>query len=249
MSYRARIIPVLLLQNGGLVKTIKFSNPDYIGDPINAIKIFNEKEVDEIVVLDIEATKKNKPINFELIREFASECFMPLAYGGGIKTLSDIEKLIASGVEKVIINSAAIENPNFIGEAAKHFASSTIVISIDVNQNLLGSYFIQTFSGKKIKSSVVDFANQIEQQGAGELLVQAVHHDGTGKGYDTKLIAEISKSVSIPVIGCGGASSVSDLKNVIEAGASAAAAGSMFVYSGKHRAVLISFPSSSELNW
>ncbi|HAP00605.1 MAG TPA: imidazole glycerol phosphate synthase subunit HisF [Bacteroidetes bacterium] len=247
MSHRARIIPVLLLQNGGLVKTEKFSTPRYVGDPINAIKIFNEKEVDEIAVLDIEASKKNSAPNFELIREFASECFMPLAYGGAVKSLSDIEKLVKNGVEKVIINSAALQNPSFIGEATKRFASSTIVVSVDVSQNFFGKYFLYSSSIKKISFTLSEYIRRIESEGAGEILLQAVHRDGTGKGFDTQLISEISKSVSIPLIACGGASSVSDLKSAISAGASAAAAGSFFVFTGKHKAVLISFPSQSEL--
>lgn len=249
MSYRARIIPVLLIQRGALVKTEKFSSPRYVGDPINAIKIFNEKEVDEIVVLDIDATKKNQSINFSLIRDLASECFMPLAYGGGIKTLNDIEQLIKSGVEKVIINSSALENPEFIAEAAKQFASSTIVVSMDVTQTIFGKHILYSASGKKINYGVTDYAKRLQDAGAGEILLQAVHRDGTGKGYDLKLISEISKSVSVPVIACGGASSVSDMHNAINAGASAAAAGSLFVFMGKHKAVMISFPTSSELIW
>lgn len=249
MSYRARIIPVLLIQQGALVKTEKFSSPRYVGDPINAIKIFNEKEVDEIVVLDIDATKKNQKINFDLIKDLASECFMPLAYGGGIKTLGDIEQLIKRGVEKVIINSAAIENPEFISEAAKQFASSTIVASVDVTQNFFGKHILYSPSGKKNSYGVTDYIKQLEQSGSGEILLQAVHRDGTGKGYDEKLISEISKTVSVPVIACGGANSVADLRQAIISGASASAAGSMFVFTGKHKAVMISFPSSSELNW
>ncbi len=249
MSYRARIIPVLLIQQGALVKTEKFSSPRYVGDPINAIKIFNEKEVDEIVVLDIDASKKNQKINFDLIRDLASECFMPLAYGGGIKILNDIEQLIKTGVEKVIINSTALENPEFISSAAKEFASSTIVASVDVTQNFFGKYILYSASGKRNTYGVTDYVKQLENAGAGEILLQAVHHDGTGKGYDQKLISKLSKSVSIPMIACGGASSVEDLRSAINSGASAAAAGSIFVFTGKHKAVMISFPSSSELNW
>ena len=249
MSYRARIIPVLLIQQGALVKTEKFSSRRYIGDPINAIKIFNEKEVDEIVVLDIDASKKNQKINFNLIRDLASECFMPLAYGGGIKSLNDIELLIKTGVEKVIINSTALENPKFISEAANQFASSTIVASVDVTQSVFGKYILYSSSGKKNTYSVTDHIKQLEQAGAGEILLQAVHRDGTGNGYDQKLISEISKTISIPLIACGGAATVADLKIAIDSGASAAAAGSLFVFTGKHKAVMISFPSSSELNW
>lgn len=249
MSYRARIIPVLLIQQGALVKTEKFSSPRYVGDPINAIKIFNEKEVDEMVVLDIDASKKNQAINFALIRDLASECFMPLAYGGGIKTLNDIEQLIKSGVEKVIINSTALENPSFIKEAAKQFASSTIVVSIDISKSMFGNLILYSASGKRVITSWKNHLEQMEDAGAGEILIQTVQQDGIMKGYDLKLIGEISRAVSIPVIACGGAGSFSDLRSVISSGASAAAAGSMFVYTGVHKAVMISYPSSSDMNW
>ncbi len=249
MSYRARIIPVLLIQQGELVKTEKFSKPRYVGDPINAIKIFNEKEVDEIVVLDIDASKKNQSINFSLIRDLASECFMPLAYGGGIKTLNDIEQLIKLGVEKVIINSSALENPAFIKEAAKKFASSTIVVSIDITKSMFGNYILYSAAGKMIVTSWKNHLAQMEDAGAGEILIQTVQQDGLMKGYDLKLIEEISRAVSIPVIACGGAGSVSDLRSVVSCGASAAAAGSLFVFTGAHKAVLISYPSSSDMKW
>ncbi len=249
MSYRARIIPVLLIQQGALVKTEKFSAPRYVGDPINAIKIFNEKEVDEMVVLDIDASKKNQAINFALIRDLASECFMPLAYGGGIKTMHDIEQLIKSGVEKVIINSTALENPSFISEAAKRFASSTIVVSIDITKSFFGNYILYSAAGKMVVSSWKYHLAQMEDAGAGEILIQTVQQDGIMKGFDLKLIGEISRAVSIPVIACGGAGSFSDLRSVISTGASAAAAGSMFVYTGAHKAVLISYPSSLDMNW
>ena len=249
MSYRSRIIPVLLIQQGALVKTEKFSSPRYVGDPINAIKIFNEKEVDEIVVLDIDASKKNQPINYNLVRDLASECFMPLAYGGGVKTLSDIEQLIKSGVEKVIINSVSFENPKFISEAVEQFARSTIVASVDVTQNFFGKYVLYSASGKKNKYGTIDYIKHIQESGAGEILLQAVHRDGTGMGYDLKLISEISDFVSVPFIACGGAASIIDLHKAVKAGASAVAAGSMFVFTGKHKAVMISFPSSSELKW
>ncbi len=249
MSYRSRIIPVLLIQQGALVKTEKFSSPRYVGDPINAIKIFNEKEVDEITVLDIDASKKNQSINFTLVRDLASECFMPLAYGGGIKSLKDIELLIKSGVEKTIINSTALENPAFIVEAVKEFGSSTIVVSIDISQNIFGSYQLYSASGKRNSSAWNNYIKQMEEAGAGEILFQAVHRDGLMKGYDTKLVAEISKIISIPIIACGGAGSISDLKDAISSGASAAAAGSLFVFTGSHKAVMISYPSSSNMNW
>ncbi|MEI7801600.1 MAG: AglZ/HisF2 family acetamidino modification protein [Bacteroidota bacterium] len=249
MSYRARIIPVLLIQQGELVKTTKFISPRYIGDPINAIKIFNEKEVDEIVVLDIDASKKNQTINFDLIKDLASECFMPLSYGGGIKTLKEIEQLIKTGVEKVILNSSALENPALIKEATKQFGSSTIVVSIDITKSFFGNYILYSAAGKMIISSWKYHLMQMEDAGVGEILIQTVQHDGIMKGYDLKLIGEISRAVSIPVIACGGAGSFSDLRSVISSGASAAAAGSMFVYTGVHKAVMISYPSSSDMNW
>lgn len=228
---------------------MKFKDYKYIGDPINAIKIFNEKEVDELIFLDIQATLAKQAPNYQMLADIASECFMPLCYGGGIKSIQEIEKILYTGVEKVAINSAAFENPSLIEEAVKNFGSSTIVVSIDVKKTLLSGPQVFTNSGKfNTKRNPLDFAKQMETLGAGELLLNSIDADGTMAGYDLKLVEGITKSVSIPVIACGGAGSIKDMHEVVnKANASAVAAGSFFVFQGKHRAVLITYPSKETL--
>lgn len=243
-----RVIPVLLLKGMGLYKSVKFKDLKYVGDPINAIKIFNEKEVDELVFLDITASVTNKEPNYQMLADIASECFMPLCYGGGIKSIDQIERILYAGVEKVSINSAAFEKPNLVNEAARKFGSSTIVVSIDIKKGFLSGSSVYSMSGtKNMKKNPVDFAKYMEDQGAGELLINSIDNDGTMKGYDLELVKAISQNVSIPVIACGGAGSVEDFKQAVNSGASAVAAGSFFVFQGKHRAVLITYPSRSEL--
>ncbi len=244
-----RIIPCLLLRDSGLVKTIKFKNSTYIGDPINAVKIFNEKEVDELVFLDIDATKKKKEPPYELIQSIATECFMPFCYGGGIKNIEQIRRLIASGAEKVAINSAAYYDPQFIRDAAKVFGSSTIVISIDYKKNIFGKQMVYVNGGKKsTKKDPLEYAIEMENLGAGELFVNAIENDGMMKGYNIEMIKKISETVSIPVIACGGAGELNDFKNAFQQGkASAVAAGSLFVFQGKKKGVLISYPSPKEV--
>lgn len=243
-----RIIPVLLLKNGGLVKTQNFKNPKYVGDAINAVKIFNEKEVDELIFLDITASKEKRKPDLKLLNNIATECFMPLCYGGGIKTLEDIKSIINCGVEKVSLNSIAVENPSFIKKAADKFGSSTIVVSIDVKKNFWGRKSIYTYSGTQSTGlDPVKFALEMQQQGAGELLINSIDNDGMMNGYDLDLIKKISKEVDIPVIACGGAGNLQHFKQAEIAGASAMAAGSMFVFHGEHRAVLINYPSQKEL--
>lgn len=246
---RTRIIPVLLLQDHGLVKTTRFKDPKYIGDPINAIRIFNEKEVDELIFLDISASKEGRVPSYDLINKLATECFMPFCYGGGIRDISTIRKILKLGVEKVAVNTQALENPEFIKEAASIFGSSTIVVSIDVKKNLLGQYRLFLPSGKiNVKNDVLAFAKQMEAYGAGELIVNSVDADGVMQGYDLKLLKMITSNVNIPVIGCGGAGRVEHfLSASTEGGASAVAAGSMFVFHGKHKAVLITYPNQKEL--
>jgi cyclase len=246
---RPRVIPCLLLKGGGLVKTIKFANPRYIGDPINAIRIFNDKEVDELVVLDITATPERREPAFDKIAEFASECFMPMAYGGGISTIPQIERILKLGVEKVCLNTAAIENPQLVTAAAKAFGSQSIVVSIDVRRNLFGKYRVYIAGGHKATSwQPVEFAQEMERRGAGELMLTAIDRDGTMSGYDIELIRHVASAISIPVIVSGGASSIQDFAAAVSLGkASAVAAGSMFVFHGKHRAVLISYPSEREI--
>ena len=244
-----RVIPCLLLRGRGLVKTIRFKDPTYLGDPRNTIKIFNEKGVDELAFLDITATIEKRGPNFELISEITSECFMPLGYGGGIRNLDQMEKLFKFGVEKVVVNTYAVENPMFVSEAAKVFGSQSIVVSLDVKRTLLGKYEIMVEAGKR-KSGLepVTFAKQMEEAGAGEILLNSIDRDGTMQGYDIELIRRVTSAVSIPVIACGGAGSTDDLgRAVIQGGASAVAAGSIFVFHGRHRAVLINFPKRNEL--
>lgn len=245
---RTRVIPCLLLKGQGLVKTVKFKNPKYVGDPINAIKIFNDKEVDELVLLDITASAEKNGPNFKVIEEVASECFMPFGYGGGISTLEDIRRIFLLGAEKVIINYHAAENPTFIKDASETFGCQSIVVSMDVKKNLFGRYEVFTKSGTlKTKLDPVQYAQKMEQLGAGELLLNAIERDGTMDGYDLQLIEKISHAVSIPVIAAGGAGNVRHFCEAVKHGASAVAAGSMFVFHGKHRAVLISYPEHAEL--
>jgi imidazole glycerol-phosphate synthase subunit HisF len=244
-----RVIPCLLLKGQGLVKTIKFKDPKYVGDPINAIRIFNEKEVDELIFLDITATLEKKRPNQKLISEIASECFMPLCYGGGIRTLTDIEQIFSLGVEKVALNSAVWENPDIITQAAQLFGSQSIVVSLDVKKNLWGKYEIYVQGGRKnTKLEPVIQAKKMADLGAGEILLNSIDRDGTRQGFDIDLIGRVAGAVNIPVIACGGAGELNDFAQAVkQGGASAVAAGSMFVLHGKHRAVLITYPPSSEL--
>jgi cyclase len=239
-----RIIPVLLIKNGGLVKSLKFKTFKYIGDPINAVKIFNEKEVDEIIILDIDATKDKRQPNLSLIKEIASEAFMPLAYGGGITNIDQVKEILFLGVEKVIFNKSTFINENLIRETATRFGSSSIVISIDVKTNFFNKKYVYSDNGKKnTYLDVVEYAQRVEKLGAGEIFLNSIDRDGSYKGYDLDLIKKVSNSVGIPVIACGGASNENDLVSAInEGGASASAAGSLFVYNGVHRAVLINYP-------
>ena len=245
---RVRVIPVLLLQRGGLVKSVKFKDHKYVGDPINAVRIFNEKEVDEIVLLDISATAEKRPPNILRIKEIASEAFMPLAYGGGITTVDEIKDLITAGVEKVVLNTVAVNKPSIITEGANWIGSQSIVVSMDVKKNWLGKYKVYSNNGtKNTDLDPVDFAKQVEAAGAGEIFLNSIEKDGTFEGYDVNLIKKVSESVNIPVVAIGGAGSLQDFTSAIQHGASAAAAGSLFVFQRPHRAVLISYPMQHEL--
>lgn len=248
--YRARVIPCLLLQGGGLVKTKLFRNPVYVGDPINAIKIFNEKEVDELVLLDISATSDGRGPNFELIAEVAGECFMPLAYGGGVQSIEQIKKLLSLGVEKVVINSAVHYAPEFIKAATKVFGGQALIASIDVKKRFFHGHEVVVWNGKRYTGiDPVKFSRYAESLGVGEILLTSIDRDGTMSGYDIELVKQVSSAVNIPVIASGGAGSVADLQKVVSLGmASAAAAGSLFVFFGQHKAVLISYPSFTELS-
>lgn len=245
---RVRIIPALLIRKGGLVKSVKFKDHKYVGDPINAVKIFNEKEVDEIVILDISATAEKRPPNIQQIKEIASEAFMPLGYGGGITNLQEIRELITAGVEKVILNASAVKNPQLVSDGAKYVGNQSIVVSIDVKKNIWGKYKVHTNNGTiNAGFDPVDFAVQMEKAGAGEILLNSIDKDGTFSGYDLELIKAVSSAVNIPVVAIGGAGSVDDFTKSIMNGASAASAGSLFVFQRPHRAVLISYPTQNEL--
>ena len=238
-----RLIPALLLKDDGLVKTIKFNNPSYVGDPINAIRIFNEKEVDEILVIDITSTKEKKEPNYKLIEEFAGECFMPLTYGGGINNIDQAKKLFSLGVEKICLQSAAFNDPLFISDLVNTFGSQSIVISFDIKRNLWKKPKIfLSENSSMLKDLWVDKIKNIVSLGIGEILINCVDRDGTLSGPDLEIISEVSNTLSVPVIALGGISSLKDISNTIQAGASAVAAGSFFIYHGPHRAVLINYP-------
>ena len=247
---KTRVIPCLLLKENGLVKTINFKNPTYVGDPINAIKIFNEKEVDELVFLDISASKEKRGPNFKMISEITTECFMPLGYGGGITKLEEIEKLFQLGIEKVILNSSAFLNEKLLKQAIEVFGSQSIVVSIDVKKHwLTRKLTVYTLSGSKnTHYSPIEYAKKMEKIGVGEIIINSIYNDGKMNGYDLKLIQEIASHVKIPVVALGGAGSIEDLGKAKEHGASAVAAGSLFIYQKKHRAVLITYPTQIELD-
>jgi cyclase len=243
-----RVIPCLLLKGGGLVKTVGFAQPRYVGDVLNAVRIFNDKEVDEIFILDIEAHAGPGRIKWDLIRDIAGECFMPMGYGGGVTTVDEFKRLFNCGVEKVAVNSAALDSLALVEAAARQFGSQSIVVSIDVRKTLFGGYSVVSHGGRrKRRSDPAAYAREAERAGAGELLVTSVDRDGTLKGYDLDLVQQVTSAVRVPVIACGGAGRLSDFKAAVARGASAVAAGSMFVFHGPHRAVLITYPERQEL--
>jgi cyclase len=243
-----RVIPSLLLKNGGLVKTVKFKSPTYVGDPINAIRIFNEKEVDELMVLDISASIEQKDPDYSLIEQFASECFMPLTYGGGIKTIEQASTLFSLGIEKICVQSAALENPSFISRLAEKFGQQSIMVSIDIKKNWHGSFYLYTATKRKMGNrNWLEELESLVKAGAGEVILNSVDRDGTLAGPDLKNIAIASSLVDVPLIAVGGIGSLNDIKLAVSAGASAVAAGSFFIYHGPHRAVLITYPKYQEL--
>lgn len=244
-----RIIPCLLVHNKGLVKTVKFKDPKYVGDPINAVKIFNEKEVDELIVLDIDATTHNREPDYKMIENLAVECRMPLCYGGGIKTLEQVQHVFSLGVEKIAISSAAIENPSVVSAMAKRVGNQSVIIVLDVKKKTLSNkYEVWTHNGtKNTKRNPVEFAAEMEKLGAGEIVLNSIDNDGLMKGYDMTLIQKIRDVIHIPMTVMGGAGSLDDIGTVIEHhGIIGAAAGSLFVFKGKYRAVLISYPTNSQ---
>jgi cyclase len=243
-----RLIPCLLLSKGGLVKTMRFSKPKYVGDPINAVKIFNEKEVDELMVLDIDASKEGRGPDLELIEELAGECFMPLCYGGGIRSVEDAQALFRIGVEKVALQSAALRDISLIRKIADRAGEQAVVVSVDIKRNWLGKPSLYSASGIETRNlDWRDFVRNAVAAGAGEVLINAVDRDGTMQGMDIDLICEASALSSVPTIAIGGAGSLVNIKAATDAGASAVAAGAYFVLHGPHRAVLITYPTAFEL--
>lgn len=246
---RPRIIPCLLIQSGGLVKTVRFSDPKYVGDPLNAVRIFNEKEVDELMVVDIDASRAGKEPNYALISHLAAECRMPLCYGGGVKSVEQIERIVGLGVEKVAVSSAPVDDRSLIGLAAHRVGSQSIVVVIDVKKTgLMHRPEVVTINGtRRTGLHPVDWAREVESLGAGEIVLNSVDRDGEMKGYDFELIDAVRNSVSLPMSVLGGAGSLADIEGLVSRyGIIGAAAGSLFVFKGKYRAVLINYPGLKE---
>lgn len=249
--FRPRVIPCLLLHNSGLVKTVRFKDPKYLGDPINTVRIFNEKEVDEIMILDIDATRKKREPEYDLIADIVSEAFMPICYGGGVTGIQQMRRLFECGIEKLSLSTAAIYCPDIVQEAAALFGSQSIVVTLDIQRaGFRANYRLVTCNAtQEAPGNPKEIAQKMAQFGAGELLLNFVDRDGTMEGYDISYIKQVAASVDVPVIALGGAGSLNDIKKVIMDGkASAAAAGSLFVFYGQHRAVLINYPSQKELS-
>ena len=244
-----RIIPCLLVKNKGLVKTVKFDHPKYVGDPINAVKIFNEKSVDELMVIDIDATKEKREPDYKMIENLAMECRMPLCYGGGIKTKEQAMRIFSLGVEKIALSSAAIETPDLITEIANSVGNQSVIVVLDVKKKKFSSkYDLYTHNGiKKTGLNPVEVAKKVEQLGCGEIVINSIDNDGVMKGYDINIIDKIREAVSIPITVLGGAGSLNDIGNIVSRyGIIGAAAGSLFVFKGKYRAVLINYPRPDE---
>jgi cyclase len=244
-----RVMPCLLFNGKGLIKTVKFKNPNYVGDPTNAIKIYNEKEVDELILLDIMATREKRKPDFEKIKEYASECFMPFTYGGGVSELEDFQKLFSIGVEKVAVNTLLISKPETVKKAVELFGAQAIVGVIDVKQNFSGKKSPSSYIQLDIKKTLLDYCNYLQNEiGIGELLLQNIDREGTWDGYDHELIKSVVETIKIPLIALGGASSTDDIKKALyESGASAAAIGSMAVYQKKNMGVLVRFPKREQI--
>lgn len=246
---RPRLIPCLLLHNKGLVKTMRFGNPKYVGDPINAVRIFNEKLVDELIILDIDATRENREPDYELIQKIANECRMPLSYGGGVNNVSHVEKIISLGVEKVSMSAATIAAPSLIEHVAKRVGSQSVVITLDVAKvGLRRRYEVVTHNAsKRTGLDPFMFAREAEERGAGEIVVNCVDRDGTMNGFDMTVAEKLRAETTLPITILGGAASLEDIAELWRAqGIVGAAAGSLFVFKGKYRAVLINYPSESE---
>lgn len=247
---RPRIIPSLLFHDKGLVKTVNFKNPKYVGDPINAVRIFNEKQVDELAFFDIDASVLGTEPDYNLIEKLANQSRMPLCYGGGVKTVEQAQKIFGLGIEKIALSSAVIDNPGLISEIANRVGSQSVIVVLDVKKKLLGGYEIMTHNGKKSTGiNPIKFAKQAEALGAGEIVINSIDHDGMMKGYDMNLIDKIAEVITIPLTVLGGAGSLSDIEKVIDRhGVIGVAAGSLFVFRGPYKAVLINYPTQQEKN-
>lgn len=245
---RPRIIPSLLVHDNGLVKTVNFKNPKYVGDPINAVKIFNEKEVDELAVFDIDATVFNKEPNYTLIEKLANQSRMPLCYGGGVRTVEQAQRIFGLGIEKIAMSSAVIKNPELISEIAERVGSQSVIVVLDIKKKLLGGYEVYTHNGKKSTGiNPIRFIEEVEKLGAGEIIINSIDHDGVMKGYDFNLIDKVREKISLPLTVLGGAGSLEDIGRVISKhGIIGVAAGSLFVFKGVYKAVLINYPSRAD---
>lgn len=247
---RTRVIPVLQLINDSLVKTVKFSKPVYIGDPVNTVRIFNELEVDELCFLDIRASSENREPNYNLLSQIANECFMPLAYGGGIKDLASAKKILSIGFEKIVVNTACQRQPDLLKKLSDHFGSQAIIASIDVKKNPWGKYHVYINNGQeKAGDDVVQYAQKLQQHGAGELILTSMDREGTWSGFDTSLVKKITDCVTIPVIANGGAGNLQHITDVVKLShASAVGLGSMVVFQKKGMGVLVNFPDKQQLS-
>lgn len=242
---RPRIIPCLLVQDKGLVKTVHFKNPKYVGDPINAVRIFNEKQVDELTVLDIDASSEGREPDYKMIENLAAECRMPLCYGGGVKTADQAQRIFSLGVEKIAISSAAVEDPNLVTRIAERVGNQSVVVILDVKKKLLGGYEVYIRNGKKgTGKNPMELIKQFEQLGAGEVVINSIDQDGMMKGYDMNLAEKIRNSTHLPLTILGGAGSLDDISKLISKfGIIGASAGSLFVFKGVYKAVLINYPN------
>ena len=245
---RPRIIPSLLIQDNGLVKTVQFKNPKYVGDPINAVKIFNEKEVDELAIFDIDATAKGLEPNYSLIERIANQSRMPLCYGGGVKTVEQAQKIFGLGIEKIALSSAVLQNPELITQIADRVGAQSVIVVLDVKKKLFGGYEVYTHNGKKATGiNPFDFAEKAQQLGAGEIIINSIDQDGVMKGYDLTLIDKVREKISLPLTVLGGAGSLADIEKVIQKHQIiGVAAGSLFVFKGVYKAVLINYPTKAE---
>jgi cyclase len=248
MTLPPRVIPVLQLSDGYLVKTTKFAKPRYVGDPINAVKIFNDKEVDELMLVGIDVTRRNASPDFDLLESVASEAFMPVSYGGGLRTLDDALRVLEIGIEKVVLNTALRTHPDAVSEMVRVAGSQSVVASVDARRSLFGGLNTFIRSGNtQVGISPASMARQAQALGVGEVVVSSIDREGSRSGYDVELIREVAEAVTVPVVALGGAGTPGDFERALDAGASAVAAGSMFVFHGKHQAVLITYPSPEQV--